>query len=164
VIDRKCILCGCTPADCRQCIKLTGKPCTWVKPNLCSACAYLLPEPAPEMIGMALHRVVGAEARWKACAARGALDADLKDFIRAELGIKGYSGGPGVNSPSVEFKGGQDPEITVTPGGKGKKKLGYKGARLLRAVRLVLGIGLPSGKGSKAARQRGKEATGGSDN
>lgn len=34
----KCRKCGCTDGDCRQCIKKTGRACTWVKPNLCSAC------------------------------------------------------------------------------------------------------------------------------
>ena len=33
-----CRVCGCTDADCRQCIARTGIPCTWVKADLCSAC------------------------------------------------------------------------------------------------------------------------------
>ena len=33
-----CIGCGCTDADCSQCIKKTGKRCYWVSPNKCSAC------------------------------------------------------------------------------------------------------------------------------
>jgi len=36
---RRCRICGCTDADCRQCIKKTGKPCHWIEPDLCSACA-----------------------------------------------------------------------------------------------------------------------------
>lgn len=35
---RSCRVCGCTDADCRQCIAKTGKPCTWVGADLCSAC------------------------------------------------------------------------------------------------------------------------------
>jgi hypothetical protein len=39
----KCKVCGCTEADCRGCIKRTGRPCSWVSAarDLCSAC---LPE------------------------------------------------------------------------------------------------------------------------
>lgn len=33
-----CRLCGCTDADCRQCIERTGEPCHWLEPDLCSAC------------------------------------------------------------------------------------------------------------------------------
>lgn len=33
-----CRVCGCTNDDCRQCIDKTGKPCTWIEPDLCSAC------------------------------------------------------------------------------------------------------------------------------
>lgn len=52
----RCTVCGCTEADCRECIRRTGKPCSWVhhgreKP-LCSACADVPRNPAPysEMI------------------------------------------------------------------------------------------------------------------
>jgi hypothetical protein len=34
-----CRVCGCTDADCRQCIIKTGTPCYWVESDLCSACA-----------------------------------------------------------------------------------------------------------------------------
>lgn len=37
-LHRKCRVCGCTDDDCRQCIERTGKPCSWVEPDLCSAC------------------------------------------------------------------------------------------------------------------------------
>lgn len=33
-----CRRCGCTDADCRGCIRRTGKPCYWVDADLCSAC------------------------------------------------------------------------------------------------------------------------------
>lgn len=44
--ERTCRVCGCKDNDCRQCIKKTGQPCTWVENDLCSAC-YL---PPPEEI------------------------------------------------------------------------------------------------------------------
>lgn len=34
-----CRICGCTDADCSQCIAKIGHPCHWVEPDLCSACA-----------------------------------------------------------------------------------------------------------------------------
>jgi hypothetical protein len=42
---RTCRVCGCTDADCRQCIEKTGEPCYWVEDDLCSACA-----PAPQKL------------------------------------------------------------------------------------------------------------------
>ena len=38
---KKCRECGCTNADCSQCIEKTGTPCYWVEPDLCSACIDL---------------------------------------------------------------------------------------------------------------------------
>lgn len=35
---RACRMCGCTELDCRGCIEKTGKPCSWVEDDLCSAC------------------------------------------------------------------------------------------------------------------------------
>lgn len=37
--ERTCRICGCTDHHCRQCVESTGGPCSWVEPNLCSACA-----------------------------------------------------------------------------------------------------------------------------
>lgn len=34
----QCRFCGCTEADCSQCIERTGNPCSWVASELCSAC------------------------------------------------------------------------------------------------------------------------------
>jgi hypothetical protein len=34
-----CRFCGCTEQDCSKCIALTGHPCTWAQPDLCSRCA-----------------------------------------------------------------------------------------------------------------------------
>lgn len=33
-----CRGCGCTDEDCSGCIARTGEPCSWVEPDLCSAC------------------------------------------------------------------------------------------------------------------------------
>jgi hypothetical protein len=35
---RRCRVCGCTDTDCRCCIQRTGRPCSWVADDLCSAC------------------------------------------------------------------------------------------------------------------------------
>lgn len=42
---RTCRVCGCTDADCRQCIERTGQPCHWVAADLCSACAHTQASP-----------------------------------------------------------------------------------------------------------------------
>ncbi len=34
----KCVNCGCTDNDCRQCIEAQGRPCHWVSPGKCSRC------------------------------------------------------------------------------------------------------------------------------
>lgn len=36
-----CRMCGCTDADCSDCIRLTGVACHWIEPDLCSACNSL---------------------------------------------------------------------------------------------------------------------------
>jgi len=41
--ERRCRVCGCTDADCRQCIAKTGQPCHWVEADLCSACVSQSP-------------------------------------------------------------------------------------------------------------------------
>jgi hypothetical protein len=33
-----CRICGCTDANCQQCIEKTGHPCHWIEEDLCSAC------------------------------------------------------------------------------------------------------------------------------
>lgn len=33
-----CRVCGCTDEDCTGCVVKTGAPCSWVEPDLCSAC------------------------------------------------------------------------------------------------------------------------------
>ena len=35
----KCGRCGCTDENCSGCVERSGRPCHWVGPNLCSACA-----------------------------------------------------------------------------------------------------------------------------
>lgn len=41
-----CRICGCTDADCSGCVERTGEPCSWVQPDLCSACAIVPAAPA----------------------------------------------------------------------------------------------------------------------
>lgn len=43
-----CRICGCTDADCSQCIARTGEPCWWVEPDLCSACYQTVLLMAPD--------------------------------------------------------------------------------------------------------------------
>jgi len=44
-----CRVCGCMDHDCRGCVERTGEPCSWIEPDLCSACADLAPTlPAAE--------------------------------------------------------------------------------------------------------------------
>lgn len=33
-----CRVCGCTNWNCSGCIERTGEACSWVEPDLCSAC------------------------------------------------------------------------------------------------------------------------------
>lgn len=40
---RACRVCGCTELDCARCIVKTGKPCSWVEDDLCSACSAAAP-------------------------------------------------------------------------------------------------------------------------
>lgn len=41
---RKCRACGCTDLDCSQCFAASGRPCYWVKDDLCSRCALEIAE------------------------------------------------------------------------------------------------------------------------
>lgn len=34
-----CAVCGCTNEDCSQCVEVTGEPCYWARPAVCSRCA-----------------------------------------------------------------------------------------------------------------------------
>lgn len=36
---KRCRICGCTDADCSECIAISGAPCWWVSDDLCSLCA-----------------------------------------------------------------------------------------------------------------------------
>lgn len=38
MISETCKVCGCTEYDCSQCIEKTGRPCSWIEDDLCSAC------------------------------------------------------------------------------------------------------------------------------
>ena len=79
----------------------------------------------------ALHGFAGAAERWQALHETGASDQELQCMIVRELGIRG--GGNGF-----EFKGGNNPSITVATGQT------LKGKSLLHAVRNLLGIPLTS--------------------
>jgi len=37
-VPRRCRVCSCTDDDCSQCVAKTGRPCSWVEADLCSAC------------------------------------------------------------------------------------------------------------------------------
>lgn len=41
---RSCRKCGCTDADCRQCIKAQGFPCSWAEADLCTRCVSKTPK------------------------------------------------------------------------------------------------------------------------
>lgn len=41
-----CRICGCTDQDCSWCIVLQDAPCSWVEPDLCSACWILATDDA----------------------------------------------------------------------------------------------------------------------
>jgi len=38
-LEQTCRICGCVDSDCFWCITLTGEPCAWEYPDLCTACA-----------------------------------------------------------------------------------------------------------------------------
>lgn len=65
-----CRVCGCTDADCSQCIKKTGIPCHWVEPDLCSACA---PKPVRDAAAIAADI---AKVKWRAYEHSGVVDCD----------------------------------------------------------------------------------------
>lgn len=46
--ETRCRVCGCTDADCHECIARTGEPCSWVEPDLCSACTDPPTKPTKE--------------------------------------------------------------------------------------------------------------------
>jgi len=44
---RRCRVCRCTEHNCKQCIDATGRPCSWIEEDLCSACSdHQLKEPS----------------------------------------------------------------------------------------------------------------------
>jgi|GEM_PF-1401039 len=57
--ERACRICGCTDADCSQCIDKTGEPCSWVGQNLCSRCADEMEE-AEDAPAQDLNRIYSA--------------------------------------------------------------------------------------------------------
>jgi hypothetical protein len=55
---RTCRTCGCTDLDCSQCITKTGRPCSWVEVDLCSACCTIDLEAIEPSIH-AIHQMFG---------------------------------------------------------------------------------------------------------
>lgn len=59
---QSCRVCRCTDWDCRGCIERTGEACSWVEPDLCSAC---VDETFDRYAGHAsLTPAPGAEPEW----------------------------------------------------------------------------------------------------
>jgi ParB family chromosome partitioning protein len=46
-----CRTCGCTDNNCHACIEITGHPCTWIEPDLCSRCADEMDEDPRDSMG-----------------------------------------------------------------------------------------------------------------
>jgi hypothetical protein len=75
-----CRACGCTEADCRQCIEKTGVPCFWVDPERtkCSACFNPAGQPVAneETCDHAWHQDPDTmtAASCPRCGARGAVE------------------------------------------------------------------------------------------
>lgn len=44
ILEPRCRECGCTQDDCEQCVEKTGDACSWVGPDLCSACVSAVPK------------------------------------------------------------------------------------------------------------------------
>jgi hypothetical protein len=74
---RQCRVCGCTEADCQDCVERLGEPCEWVdgsKGTLCTACQPLLDKPVDVIPSIVLSdvgrlnraglRTVGALLAW----------------------------------------------------------------------------------------------------
>lgn len=49
-----CRKCGCTEADCTDCVERTGRPCSWAEADLCTACL-----PRFEVLGLVVVRADG---------------------------------------------------------------------------------------------------------
>ena len=71
-----CRKCGCTDADCSGCIERTGAPCSWVEPDLCSACADR-PKPKPHIE----RRTVRVKGSTDPYAIRQAVAASRKLYV-----------------------------------------------------------------------------------
>lgn len=78
--EPRCESCGCTDSDCSHCIAITGEPCSWAAPGLCSCCLQLAEgamlamsatlaysvgvskEPPPSLEGLSLEMLLAAPA------------------------------------------------------------------------------------------------------
>lgn len=71
-MTRLCRQCGCSDADCSQCVAKTGQPCRWVEYDLCSACASEQTSSIERCVANWMRRM-GAKASRK-IAWKGAVD------------------------------------------------------------------------------------------
>jgi N12 class adenine-specific DNA methylase len=112
----------------------------------------------------ALHHVANAAERWAELQEAGATDEQLRAAIAREFGIDAGFSGPG--EPGWRSKGGTNPRFWL---GSGDGKPTLKGTELLRAVRRLLHIGLPTKGGTDASvtqthdEGHGQEAAGGKE-
>lgn len=58
---RRCRECGCTEADCSECVERTGEPCFWIEVDLCSACEAAEADAAVQAAGEELLAGFGEE-------------------------------------------------------------------------------------------------------
>ena len=81
--QRKCRICGCTDADCRQCIERTGSPCYWVEKDLCRACRTIVVTLASSKGGVGKTGASILLAKYyAACGLRVLMaDSDLNDSL-----------------------------------------------------------------------------------
>lgn len=78
-----CRICSCTDEDCSWCIVLTGKPCFWQEPDLCSSCFILdgLNDWQRARL-LADECFIRARKRWGRVPGGPELDAHGKRFLR----------------------------------------------------------------------------------
>ena len=142
---RSCRVCGCTDANCAQCVEKTGQPCSWVGADLCSACvptSYTY----DDLIRHSLHCQENSESLWKAMVEQGATDSEIKAALATVWGLGAGSSGPAREGrPRYEYryKGGTKPSLECTLGDDDEGPLKLKGVPLVSRVRVVLGIPHP---------------------
>lgn len=150
---RSCRVCGCTDANCAQCVEKTGQPCSWVNADLCSACVPTT-FTYDDLIRHSLHCQENSESRWKAMVEQGATDAEIKAVLAHVWGLGGGSSSPASESRphfDYRYKGGREPSLECTLGDDPDGPLKLKGITLIDRVRSVLGIPRPDAQTSAPA-------------